>query len=701
MTTDHDGAAPIRTPDQRLRVFVSSTLAELAPERAAVAKAISALRLTPVMFELGARPHPPRELYRAYLAQSDVFVGLYWQRYGWIGPGMDISGLEDEFRLSDGMPRLLYLKSPAPEQEPRLAAMIADIQSAGADSYRSFRSTRELGRLVGDDLALLLSERFATPAPAARLGRAGGGHRDPAAASLVADTVDLVGRSRGRHRRAVVAARVTRRAVGHADGPGRDRQDPTGDRGRRRARRGRAPYGVRAAGVDHRSGARAATRRRRRRRPDRGHALGARHPDRALRADPDAARPRQPRAGDRRGDRARSAPRRVPRRHDPRHEPHRAAPSRRAGVPRRRADGAGVRRAAAARGARRAPRRAPLRRAGAGRAPRLHPGRHERRRRDGDLPAPRRAAAGDRARRGPHAAARTGGAARPTRTRPRRAGHGTRRPPRAPAHPAGDRRVELRAPRRRGARVRGGAVGVRRRLDGRRGRPCRRTHRGRDAGPPRRARRPQPRQRRRRPRRTALPHARDGAGARRRAARRRRRRCRRRAATRRVLRRVRDGRQLAGGTTGRVGRPTRRRGGEPAGRDPLVLHPRHHAAPAHVRRALAVLADARPDDRGSGVDRRAGSPGRLTGRQRQGRGAVHVGGDGGRGRRRHRAPSPRSTPSSGSTDRSTIPTCRARCSWPSPGRCRFATTSTARWWRHPRRSTASAGATNRSWPSPS
>jgi hypothetical protein len=69
----------IRTPDQRLRVFVSSTLGELAPERRAVSRAISAQRLTPVMFELGARPHPARDLYRAYLAQSDVFIGLYWQ----------------------------------------------------------------------------------------------------------------------------------------------------------------------------------------------------------------------------------------------------------------------------------------------------------------------------------------------------------------------------------------------------------------------------------------------------------------------------------------------------------------------------------------------------------------------------------------------------------------------------------------------
>ena len=88
--------AAIRTPDQRLRVFVSSTLAEMAEERAAVARAITGLQLTPVMFELGARPHPPRELFRAYLAQSDIFIGLYWQRYGWIGRDMDISGLEVE-----------------------------------------------------------------------------------------------------------------------------------------------------------------------------------------------------------------------------------------------------------------------------------------------------------------------------------------------------------------------------------------------------------------------------------------------------------------------------------------------------------------------------------------------------------------------------------------------------------------------------
>jgi predicted ATPase len=151
----------IRTPDRRLRVFVSSTMGELAAERRAVSRAFSALRLTPVMFEAGARPHPPRDLYRAYLAQSDVFIGLYWQRYGEAAPGMAVSGLEEEFQLSSFLPRLLYVKGPAPDREPRLAGLLARIREEASVSYRRFQTPAELARLVRDDLAALLSERFA------------------------------------------------------------------------------------------------------------------------------------------------------------------------------------------------------------------------------------------------------------------------------------------------------------------------------------------------------------------------------------------------------------------------------------------------------------------------------------------------------------------------------------------------------------
>ena len=150
----------IRTPDQRLRVFVSSTLGELAAERRAVRDAVMRLRLVPVMFELGARPYPPRPVYRSYLAQSQVFVGIYWQSYGWVAPGEQISGLEDEYRLSAGLPRLIYVKSPAPDCEPRLTELLARIQDEGGISYQYFSEPTELQHLVENDLAVLLSERF-------------------------------------------------------------------------------------------------------------------------------------------------------------------------------------------------------------------------------------------------------------------------------------------------------------------------------------------------------------------------------------------------------------------------------------------------------------------------------------------------------------------------------------------------------------
>src|SRR6266571_7653235 len=73
----------ILTPGQRVAVFISSMLEELAAARRAARR----LRLVPVWYEAGAGPHPPRSMYRAGLEQSQVFVGICWQRYGWVAPG--------------------------------------------------------------------------------------------------------------------------------------------------------------------------------------------------------------------------------------------------------------------------------------------------------------------------------------------------------------------------------------------------------------------------------------------------------------------------------------------------------------------------------------------------------------------------------------------------------------------------------------
>lgn len=99
-------------------------------------------------------------------------MGIYWQSYGWVAPDMHISGLEDELRLSHGLPKLIYIKTPAPDQEARLKTMLQQIKNADDVSYKYFSTAAELGELIGNDLVLLLTEQFeqarlSSPAPAA------------------------------------------------------------------------------------------------------------------------------------------------------------------------------------------------------------------------------------------------------------------------------------------------------------------------------------------------------------------------------------------------------------------------------------------------------------------------------------------------------------------------------------------------------
>ncbi|HJS17940.1 MAG TPA: DUF4062 domain-containing protein [Anaerolineales bacterium] len=150
----------IRTPDYRLRVFVSSTLKELAEEREAARDAILHLRLVPVMFESGARSHSAQDLYRAYLSQSHIFIGIYWKSYGWVPPGGQVSGLEDEFILSANTPRLIYIKDPKADREPGLKEMLARIKTEDMSSYKYFATAAELREVIENDLALLLTEHF-------------------------------------------------------------------------------------------------------------------------------------------------------------------------------------------------------------------------------------------------------------------------------------------------------------------------------------------------------------------------------------------------------------------------------------------------------------------------------------------------------------------------------------------------------------
>ena len=141
-------------------------LQELAAERHAVRDAVTRLRLVPVMFELAApgrtrRGRSTRPTWRK-ARSSSAFTGRVtaWSHPARISPGWRMSTCR-----RPGCPRLIYVKSPAPQRDPRLAKLLARIRDDGSVSYQHFSTRAELRRLVEDDLAVLLSERFEMTRP--------------------------------------------------------------------------------------------------------------------------------------------------------------------------------------------------------------------------------------------------------------------------------------------------------------------------------------------------------------------------------------------------------------------------------------------------------------------------------------------------------------------------------------------------------
>jgi len=142
-----------------LRVFVSSRMQELAPERQAVEVALEALGVDAWLFETdaGARPESIEQVFLEEVAAADLFEGLFWKGYG--------AYTIDEFEHAQalGKPCFLYVKRTDldGQRDPKLQAFLDRITRVETGlTIGWFDTPDELNALVKRDVARELAKAY-------------------------------------------------------------------------------------------------------------------------------------------------------------------------------------------------------------------------------------------------------------------------------------------------------------------------------------------------------------------------------------------------------------------------------------------------------------------------------------------------------------------------------------------------------------
>ena len=144
---------------RRLRVFISSSMQELAQDRVAVRAALEQSNCEPWTFEndAGARTASIQRTYLDEVADSDVYIGLFYQTLG------SATVEEFEFARSLGKPLLIFeRRDDAVERTAALQGFLATLNDleTGVTVQRYGDFEHELGELVKASVARLLTEVF-------------------------------------------------------------------------------------------------------------------------------------------------------------------------------------------------------------------------------------------------------------------------------------------------------------------------------------------------------------------------------------------------------------------------------------------------------------------------------------------------------------------------------------------------------------
>ena len=143
----------------RLRVFVSSKMQELAPERQALKKALDDLKVDAWVFEqdAGARPESIQKAFLDEVEAADLYVGLFWKGYG------DYTIEEYEHAQKLGRDCLIYEKRAAlnGQRDPRLQGFLDRVGNVEAGlTIKWFNEPTELTEAIKNDIQRLQARIF-------------------------------------------------------------------------------------------------------------------------------------------------------------------------------------------------------------------------------------------------------------------------------------------------------------------------------------------------------------------------------------------------------------------------------------------------------------------------------------------------------------------------------------------------------------
>ena len=147
-------------PDKVLTVFISRKMEELAEERRAVQIALSQFHMIGWLWETdaGARPESIRSTYLKEVEACDIYIGLFWLRYG------EHTINEFEYARSQRKPCLIYEKTVFTNQrQAKLQTFLDHIQRATKpDSLTThrFETLGQIAQQVQKDIVRLLSVYF-------------------------------------------------------------------------------------------------------------------------------------------------------------------------------------------------------------------------------------------------------------------------------------------------------------------------------------------------------------------------------------------------------------------------------------------------------------------------------------------------------------------------------------------------------------